>query len=101
MTSPLRTAYDLARRGSLVERVVAVDALARIGRFGPDLLLNFARRYAGTRGNDGIFEVLSHADRRAGSPMESRLRMLLVLGGLPRPEAQWPVARALDAARWT
>jgi very-short-patch-repair endonuclease len=90
-TSPLRTAYDLARRGSLVERVVAVDALARIGRFGPDVLLNFARRYAGTRGNDGIFEVLSHADRRAGSPMESRLRMLLVLGGLPRPEAQWPV----------
>ncbi len=41
-TTPLRTAYDLARRGPLVERVVAVDALARAHRFCPDLLLNFA-----------------------------------------------------------
>jgi len=91
VTTPLRTAYDLARRGGLVERVVAVDALARRHRFAPDLLLHFARRYRGARGNDAIPEVLTFADRRSGSPMESRLRMLIVRAGLPRPEAQWVV----------
>jgi hypothetical protein len=35
VTTPLRTAYDLARRGGFVERVVAVDALARRHRFAP------------------------------------------------------------------
>jgi hypothetical protein len=31
------------------------------------------------------------ADARAGSPMESRLRLVLVLRGLPRPEARYAV----------
>lgn len=35
--------------------------------------------------------MLAHADRRAMSPMETRLRLLLVLAGLPRPVAQHPV----------
>lgn len=90
-TTPLRTAYDLARRGDLVDRVVAVDALARVGRFAPDLLLNFVAHFPRARGNRGVAETLAYADRRSGSPMESRLRMLIVLGGLPRPEVQWVV----------
>ena len=32
--------------------------------------------------------VLGFVDAAAESPMESRLRMVLVLGGLPRPKAQ-------------
>ncbi|TQM38161.1 hypothetical protein FB388_5388 [Pseudonocardia cypriaca] len=90
-TSPLRTAYDLARRGDLVERVVAVDRLANVHRFDPDLLLNFSARYRGTRGNELVPTVLAHADRRAGSPMETRLRMLIVQAGLPKPQVQWAV----------
>lgn len=35
--------------------------------------------------------VLSYVDRRSGSPMESRLRMLIVGAGLPRPQVQWVV----------
>jgi very-short-patch-repair endonuclease len=35
--------------------------------------------------------VVELADRRAGSPMESRLRLVLVLRGLPVPEVQYPV----------
>ncbi|MGH3585259.1 MAG: hypothetical protein ACRDQ0_02955 [Pseudonocardia sp.] len=50
VTTPLRTAYDLARRGDLVERVVAVDRLANVHRFAPDLLLHFVNRYHGARG---------------------------------------------------
>ncbi|MGQ0573533.1 MAG: hypothetical protein ACT4RN_04920 [Pseudonocardia sp.] len=91
VTTPPRTAYDLARRGDLTERVVAVDALARRRAFAPDLLLHLAARHRGARGNDGIAETLAHADRRAGSPMESRLRMAIVAAGLPRPEVQWVV----------
>jgi hypothetical protein len=91
VTSPLRTAYDLARRGDLVERVVAVDRLANVHRFDPDLLLHFSARYRGARGNGPVPIVLAHADRRAGSPMETRLRMLIVQAGLPKPEVQWVV----------
>jgi very-short-patch-repair endonuclease len=91
VTSPLRTAYDLARRGGLVERVVAVDRLANVHRFSPDLLLHFAAHYPRTRGNDGVAEVLAYADRRACSPTETRLRMLILQAGLPRPEVQWVV----------
>lgn len=90
-TTPLRTAFDLGRRGDLVEAVVGVDALAHRFRFNPDLLLNFAVRYPRARGVRNLAEVLTHADRRAMSPMETRLRMLLVLAGLPRPVAQHPV----------
>ncbi len=90
-TFPPRTAFDLARRGPLVERVVGVDALARRHRFSPDLLLNFATRYSGVRGVDRLPEVLALADRGAGSPMETRLRLVLVLAGLPRPRSQWVV----------
>lgn len=91
VTSPQRTAFDLARGGDLVEAVVAVDALARKGKFNPDLLLLLSVRYRGCRGNDSIPDVLAHVDRAAGSPMESRLRMLIVQAGLPRPQVQWVV----------
>jgi very-short-patch-repair endonuclease len=95
LTSAPRTAFDLAcwcvGRGELTEAVVAVDALARRGRFGPDRLLHLAARHPRARGVAGLAEVLSYADARAGSPMESRLRMLLALAGLPAPEVQYPV----------
>ena len=91
VTGPVRTAYDLARRGDLVEAVVAVDRLANKHRFAPDLLLNFAVHYPRARGNTRVADVLAHANPYAGSPMESRLRMLLVGAGLPRPEVQWVV----------
>lgn len=98
VTTPIRTAYDLVRRGSLVERVIAVDALANLGTFEPDRLLHYAAYGWGTRGNADVAAALSLADRRSGSPMESRLRVLLVTSGLPRPEVQWVVQ---DPARRT
>ena len=96
ITTPLRTAFDLGRRLPLVEAVVAVDALARVHGFRPDLLLNFAVRYPRARGVHGLPEVLGLADARSGSPPETRLRLLLVRSGLPWPRVQHPV---LDDAR--
>jgi hypothetical protein len=90
LTSRLRTAFDLARWRPLTEGVVAVDALAR-GEFDPDLLLNFAVRYAGLRGVRNVLDVLCLADARSGSPQETRLRLLLTRAGLPRPAVQHPV----------
>jgi very-short-patch-repair endonuclease len=63
----------------------------RRGGFGPDRLLHFAAHYPRARGVARLAEALACADARAGSPMESRLRMLLVLAGLPRPGVQYPV----------
>jgi hypothetical protein len=90
-TTPLRTAYDLARRLELVEAVVAVDALARRGRFDPAEVLGLAERYPGARGRAQLPRVIDLAVRTAESPMETRLRLVLVLRGLPRPEVQYPV----------
>ncbi len=44
----------------------------------------------GAHGGRDLAEVLTLVDARAESPMESRVRVALVLGGLP-PEVQYPV----------
>jgi hypothetical protein len=90
-TSPMRTAYDLARLDDPVEAVVGVDRLANVHRFDPGLLLNFSVHYRGARGTDRIPEVLARATPYSGSPMETRLRLLIIDAGLPRPEVQWVV----------
>lgn len=91
VTTPFRTAFDIMRRSGLVEAVVAVDALANRGRFEPDSLLYLAAYHRGARGIGHLADVLTLADRRAESPMETRLRLVLVLRGLPHPAVQHPV----------
>jgi hypothetical protein len=94
VTTPLRTAYDLARRlapDDPVDAVVALDALARAGRFPPSDVLGLAERYPRARGRRTLPATVGLSDARSGSPMETRLRLILVLRGLPRPEAQYPV----------
>lgn len=91
VTTPLRTAYDLARRSMLVEAVVAVDALAGHCGFPPAELLRLRNRHCGARGSRQVHRVVQLANPRAESPMETRLRLALVLNGLPEPEVQWPV----------
>jgi very-short-patch-repair endonuclease len=91
VTTPQRTAYDLGRRPGLVDAVVAIDALANACRFDPAEALEPAQRRPGARGSRDLRRAVALADRRAGSPMETRLRLILVLGGLPKPELQFPV----------
>ncbi len=90
-TTPLRTAFDLARRPDPVEAVVAVDRLANRHRFHPDLLLERCARDRGRRGVARVPDVVALANPYAGSPMETRLRLLIVRAGLPPPEVQWVV----------
>jgi very-short-patch-repair endonuclease len=91
VTTPERTAWDLARWSSLVEGVVAVDALARRGAFGPAELLARRAKQPGARGSGRLGRVVALADPRAESPMESRLRVGLVRAGLSTPEVQYEV----------
>lgn len=93
-TSSLRTAYDLGRQDDLVEAVVAIDRLANRHRFDPNLLLHFAARYRGNPGTARLCTALAHTNSYAGSPMETRLRMIIVQAGLPYPEVQWVVQDA-------
>jgi very-short-patch-repair endonuclease len=51
-------------------------------------LISWVDRRAGRKGVGAARRVLGYAEGAAESPMESRLRMLLVLNGLPRPEVQ-------------
>ncbi len=92
VTTPVRTAYDLGRRGDLAEAVVAIDALA--GRFGFRLtdVLALCDRYPRARGRRQLLQALDLAEPKAESPMETRLRLVLELRGLPRPAVQHPVA---------
>jgi very-short-patch-repair endonuclease len=90
-TTPVRTAYDLGRRGPLVEAVAAVDALANVHRFDPREVLSVARLHLGARGSAQLPQVVELSDRRADSPMETRIRLALRFGGLPLPQLQHPV----------
>lgn len=111
------TAYDLARRApSLVEAVVAVDALAVPepsrsaaprpdpwmdlgpgrrtppgGPFLPADLLRLRNRHLGARDSRCLPQVVALADPPAESPMETRTRLALVLHGLPAPVSQFEV----------
>lgn len=89
ITSPVRTAFDLARQRDLIERVVGVDAM--LNRGGCDLaeLAAYVVDRGWWRGIRWAREALIHAEPKAESPMESKQRMRLILGGLPRPEAQF------------
>ncbi|MFC5230473.1 endonuclease domain-containing protein [Pseudonocardia zijingensis] len=95
VTSPRRTAYDIARRTSLVEAVVAVDGLANVHGFDPGDVLGVARRHRGARGSAQLPQVVELSDRRSGSPMETRIRLALRFAGLPLPVLQHRVGRYL------
>jgi very-short-patch-repair endonuclease len=91
VTGPVRTAWDLCRRLSQVEAVVALDSLSRAGRFDPKVLLARRAGDVGARGCRRLDDVVALADPRAESPPETRLRLELRNAGLPTPEVQYEV----------
>jgi very-short-patch-repair endonuclease len=92
VTTPVRTAFDLARWASTpTERVAAVDALGQHCGVHPDTVRALRNRHLGAWQGGAVAEVLGLMDARAESPMESRTRMALRLGRLPAPAVQHPV----------
>ena len=93
VTTPLRTAFDLARRRNLIEGVVALDALLNARLVALDELREYVAAHRAWRGVRSAAKAVTLAEPRSESPMESRLRMVIVLPGLPRPEAQVALCR--------
>lgn len=90
-TSPLRTAFDLARAAERTEAVIALDALSRVGGFAPAEVLTVAQRLPGGRGSRRLPGLVDLADPRAESPMETRVRLALHDHGVRAPVLQHPV----------
>jgi very-short-patch-repair endonuclease len=87
-TSALRTVVDLGGQDPLTEGVVAADLFLHAGLISVDELRNYVADHPGTRGIARLRRVVDMAESKAESAMETRLRMLLVLARLPRPEVQ-------------
>jgi hypothetical protein len=96
-TSPARTAFDLARRAAgsnpyqLAEAVAMVDAVLHASRTPVDSVVALMIEHPAVRGCRIAATVLGLADARAESPQESRLRVHIVLAGLPPPWPQFPL----------
>lgn len=91
VTTPARTAFDLACWYPLNEAVAAVDALARASDLDLSDVARLAERHPGRRGSQQARRVSDLADAGAESPRETYLRLLIVQAGLPRPATQIPV----------
>jgi very-short-patch-repair endonuclease len=99
VSTPIRTAFDLGRRPPLVEAVVAVDALSRVGGFPSGELITFGYDHLGAPGSRLLVAAIALADPLSGSPMETRIRLAMREAGLPTPVLQHPVGPyALDLA---
>jgi predicted transcriptional regulator of viral defense system len=91
VTTPVRTAFDCLRWLYYTDGVVVADALTHAGLTQISELLDY---FAGKRRlrNLRIGErLLALVEPKSESPMETRLRLLLIGGGLPLPEPQWNV----------
>ncbi len=91
VTTPARTALDLACRCPVDAAVAAVDALARATRLKMADVELLVDRYRGRHGIRNARTVLDLVDPGAESPRETWLRMLLIRNGFPRPTTQIPV----------
>jgi hypothetical protein len=84
VSTPLDLFIELAGQLSLLDAVVVGDAMVGRGHFTADELRDFCRatrRWHSRRARRAASYVRDGVD----SPMETRLRMLIVLAGLPEP----------------
>ena len=72
----------------MTEGVVAADMFLHAGLVSMDQLRAYVAEHPGVKGIARLRRVVGLAEPKAESAMETRLRMLLVLARLPRPEAQ-------------
>jgi very-short-patch-repair endonuclease len=90
VTTPARTVVDCAKVLSLRDAVVVIDSALRSGLVSLAELNAEAER---VRGNNTpkVRRAVALADPRCGSVLESVLRVLLVLAGLPPDQSQFVI----------
>ena len=97
LTSGLRTLKDLAADWSLIDLVVLADAALHFGDCS-DADWQAAGKSRGGRGIRNLRRATTLTDERSESAMETLLRLLVVLSGLPPPKPQ--VILLDDAGGW-
>lgn len=98
VTTPERTAWDLARHLDRDLAVSNLDSLARATDVkGLDALL-LGDRYPRARGLRRCEIALDLMDGGAQSPQETRIRLILIDDGLPRPRTQIRVTDGFNEA---
>lgn len=88
VTTPARTALDLACRYPGGKAVALLDALARATRVKMADIELLAERYRGRRHIRRAHRALELVDPGAESPRETWLRLLLIRAGFPSPKTQ-------------
>ncbi len=94
VTEPLMLFVEMAELLTLVDLVVLGDAMVRRRLVTPEGLVRFcadARHKAASPAR----RAASYVRRDVDSPMETRLRMLIVLAGLPEPQVNLKVRDAV------
>ncbi|WP_441958061.1 hypothetical protein [Mycolicibacterium houstonense] len=98
VTTPLRTALDLARFLPRDDAVAHLDALAIATGVDPEHVLELAARYRGLRGIRSARTALDLMDAGGQSPRETWLRLLLIDAGFRRPRTQIRVSDGFSEA---
>jgi hypothetical protein len=88
VTTPARTAFDIGRTTPQADAMPILDSLMNATGLRSADVVALADSRSGTRGIRRLRSALDLADGGAESPQETRVRMLLVGAGLPKPETQ-------------
>jgi very-short-patch-repair endonuclease len=88
LTTPERTAFDIGRLHLPDKSVPVLDALVAATNIKVADIKSLAADRLGVRGARRLRTALELVDGGAESPQESRLRLILMRGGLPRPQTQ-------------
>jgi very-short-patch-repair endonuclease len=88
VTTGVRTGFDVARRLPRRSAIATLDALTHLHVATIRDIRQYAVSHPAQRGCTQVASVLAQVEPASESPMESHTRVLLVDGGLPRPEAQ-------------
>ncbi|MCP2175219.1 Protein of unknown function (DUF559) [Williamsia maris] len=88
VTTPVRTAYDIGRRGPAWKALARLDDLAFVSDLDLAELWAYIRDHPHTKGIRQIRDLIQYIEPKSESPRETALRYLIIKSGLPRPEAQ-------------
>jgi hypothetical protein len=91
VTTPARTAFDMARRLPRNKAVERLDALMGACPFQIEDVMLIAKSHPGLRGLRRLRVALPLVDGGAESPRETWLRLIFVDAGLPKPTTQFVV----------
>jgi Protein of unknown function (DUF559) len=100
ISTPVQAFLDLASVGvSLVDLVIAGDSLLKANDLDPQHFIAAAEAYQG-RNAKRVRRAASLIRSGVDSPMETRIRLLIVFAGLPEPQVNFILRVAGGKWRW-